>query len=213
MDLQFLHKFGTVLSNVRNMIRDRGYNVNELNTFIGSTSLETSGNFYRKAIQEQNSFAEAARFSFPLQVDCKDKVKKTYLWVLDRNFDYLKQKERMTSTDQIKAIYDSIESELESSHIIIAPTKCSPQAKKEINPRAELFIFDEMLIDLPRHVQVSKHSKVDVDDMKKYFGQSFNPKDLPLLPKTDPIAKWYAWPCDSIIFVDNPIMPKFRLVA
>lgn len=207
------------------MIRDRGYDVSELNSLIGNSALETSGNIYTRALEMQISLAEAARFSFTLNSTnssssssstsstSSTRPSKAKLWLLDRNFDLLKQKERMTSTDQIKSIYDFIEAEPDCSHIILATTKCSPQAKKELNANAELFIFDEMLIDLPRHIQVSKHTEVSLESVKAFFGQSFNQNDLPLLPSTDPVAKWYAWPIGTIIFVDNPIMPKFRLVS
>lgn len=207
MDVLYLHKLGLVFSNVRNMLRDRGYDVTELNACIGQTTLETAGLLYKRSRILESSLAEAGRFVVIKQ------SKKTYLWLLDRNYDLAKLKERMTSTDQIKAIYDLIDAEPLHTHLVVVPTKCSPQAKKEMHSCAEFFIFDELLIDLPRHVLVSEHSLVTEEQLKKYLGDSFQQQDLPILPLSDPIRKWYGWAKGSLVFINNPIMPKFKIVC
>ena len=209
MDIQFLHKLGLVVSNIRNLLLDRGYDVTELNSVVSSDTLETAGLLYQRSKTLDCSLAEAARF----QVKKLATQQRARIWLLDRNYDVSKLKERMTSTDQIKSIYDAIASDPDTVHIVVTPTKCSPQAKKELPVNAEIFIFDELLIDLPRHVQVSRHSQVTEQDLQRYLGKSFQKGDLPLLPTSDPMARWYAWPKGSIIFIDNPVMPKFRIVS
>lgn len=211
MDTTYLYRLGTVAKNLRNIIRDRGYTC-ELD-LITDDAFETAGLLYRRSMQTKLSLGTS------LRTIVKHKTLDKYLciWPVDRNYDPLKLRERMTSTDQIKAINEDIAAlklrPETCSHIVVCPTKCSPQARKEILACCEVFLFDQLLIDLPRHVQVSPHKVISEALLKEFLGKSVVAKDLPRITQSDPIAKWYAWPVGTIIYVDNPVMPKFRIVS
>lgn len=209
MDLIFLNRFGLVYKNFTSLLKDRNYDTREMEALIGQSGTETAGNIYTKSILQNCSLAEATRFT----VSSSSNKKGIKIWMLDRNFDFMKQRERMTSTDQVKNVFKEIESDLFNAHIIVCPVKCSPQAKKELPMNSEYFIFDELLIDLPRHVLVSKHTPISLESAKTYLGINLRAEDLPSIPQSDPIAKWYGWPQNTILFIDNPVLPKFRLVV
>ena len=207
MDINYLYKFGLVLKNLRNLLCDRGYETLELDQFIKDDEpIETFSEVYAKAKKLKISFSDALKFEFAKPGSTIS------IWFIDRNYDQAKLRERMTSTDQIKAVNEEIEKCSSNYNIIVCASKCSPQAKKEVSSKAQLFIFDELLIDLPRHILVSRHSIVEASEAKKYLG-SFDPKDLPRILLTDPVAKWYNWSINQIVFIDNPIMPKFKIVS
>lgn len=209
MDLTFLNRLGLVFKNLTCLLKDRNYDTSEMDALVGQCGLETAGRIYVHSKRLGCSLAEATRFT----VASKKTYKGIKIWILDRNFDFLKQKERMTSTDQIKSVISEIEADDFNGHIIVCPTKCSPQAKKELPLNSEYFIFDELLIDLPRHVLVSKHTPVSLDAAKSFLGENLIPEDLPRIPRSDPIAKWYDWPQNTLLFIDNPVLPKFRIVV
>lgn len=202
MDLNFLYKLGLSYKNALFMIRDRGYDVSL--PLIDMEPLEIAGHFYAIAIQEKKSLSSVMRSSFRRQNG------QVTLWCLDRNYDLAKCRDKMISTDQIKSLADQLSDDEDS--IVLSPFKLSPQAKKE-SLNAEIFLFDDLLIRLPEHDLVVKHTKITVEDARCVLGQSFDPTHLPILPANDPIARWYKFDKGSIIYIQNPVMPTFRIVC
>jgi DNA-directed RNA polymerase subunit H (RpoH/RPB5) len=206
MDINYLYKFGLVVKNLRNLLKDRKFDTTKLDVIVKDDPLETFSKVYSKAQKDKCSLSDALKLDFFNGTSLS-------IWFIDRNYDQTKLRERMTSTDQIKAVNEEIEKNSSTYNIILCASKCSPQAKKEVSVKAQLFIFDELLIDLPRHILVSKHTVVQPEKAKEYLGQSFEPKDLPRILLSDPIVKWYNYKLNDIIFIDNPSMPKFKIVS
>ena len=204
MDTAFLYRLGRANINIVNMLRDRGYIIE--NAF--TDPYELAGHYYVKASNEKTSLAEAAK-----RVYRHKDGHYTSVWCLDRNYDIAKCRERMVSTDQIKAVNDLIEScDDAQCHIILSPNKLSPQAKKEAL-QGELFLFDDLMVDLPRHELVVPHTIVTEEAVKKVLGQTLRVDDLPRLSITDPIARWYGFKRGSIVYIDNPSIKTFRIVS
>jgi len=202
MDLLFLTRFGKALCNVRNMLRDRGYVVDQ----TISEPLQIIGSLYNTSKSKKCSLSESAQQTF-LHPQ-KDPVT---VRVFDRNYDTAKCKDRMISTDQVKMMQDIIGASTCKNHIVLSPNKLSPQAKKEPLD-AELFLFDDLLIDLPRHNLVLHHKVVDAKTAKELLGPTIRLDDLPILELTDPVTRWYKFQKDSVVFIDNPVMPCWRIV-
>lgn len=202
MDTLYLYRFGRAIINAQRMLRDRGYTVD-----ICDEPYALAGALYSKAAVEKTSLAEAAKTSYKHRDGHS-----LSLWCLDRNYDISKSRERMVSTDQIKAMNEAIGSCTSMKHIVLSPNKLSPQAKKE-QLDAELFLFDELMVDLPRHELVVPHKLVSEATVKSVLGQALNIRDLPPLPTSDPVARWYAFPKGSVVFVDNPSIKTFRIVC
>ena len=202
MDLNFLYKLGLSYKNALFMIRDRGYDVTS--KLIDMEPLEIAGHFYAIAVQEHKSLSSVMRSSF------RSATGQITLWCLDRNYDLAKGRDKMISTDQIKSIADQLSDDEDS--IVLSPFKLSPQAKKE-SLNAEIFLFDDLLIRLPEHDLVVKHSKISLEQAQSVLGLSFDPQHLPVLPSSDPVARWYKFEKGSIVYIQNPVMPTFRLVC
>ena len=125
----------------------------------------------------------------------------------DRNYDYQKRKEKMISTDQIK--------ELSSMNIIlILPYKLSPQAKKEIQKAKdlELFTFDDLIFDIPRHTLYMKHEVIDQQTFEIETGYRQKPNDLPKILRTDAVVRWFGFREGSIVKIHRPEGYIFRII-
>jgi DNA-directed RNA polymerase subunit H (RpoH/RPB5) len=205
MDISFLHRLGTAYKNVITLIGDRGYDISNVVQF--DDPLEWSGWLYNKAKAQKCSLGEAMKQSF------KGKRGTLTLCCIDKNYDIAKAKERMVSMDQIKSFRDMIESHSTPDHrwILLVPFKLSPQAKKETID-AQIYMFDELLINIPKHDLVVPHIVVSEENVKKILGQTLNISDLPILPTDDPVSKWYDFQAGQIVFIKNPTMPSFRIV-
>lgn len=225
MDSTYLYGLGLALKNACNMLRDRGYvpvsgvlsysTTSPGGTVAGATPYDISGAVYARSIAAECSLGESSRCTF----ECGSKT--IMLWCFDRNYDTVKGRDRMISTDQVKALQDLLCSAGAATgstvghtveHIVLSPTKLSPQAKKE-RLDAELFLFDELLIDIPRHELVVPHRVVTETAVKSVLGTTLKTSDLPVMLRTDAMARWYNWPIGTLVFLDNPEVPSYRIVS
>jgi DNA-directed RNA polymerase I, II, and III subunit RPABC1 len=193
MDEQFLYAFGLVKVNSLRLMHDRGFPVDERRFWTPYQMME---DLYARAMASGKSLAEEATESFgPV----------TTVFI-DRNYDYQKRKEKMISTDQIK--------ELASNILLIVPYKLSPQAKKEIqkNKEIELFTFDDLVFDIPRHVLYMKHEVVPVHVFEAETGYRQKPNDLPKMLRTDAVARWFGFREGSIVKIHRPEGYVFRTI-
>ena len=209
MDSLFLYRFAQSLRNVYRMLLDRGYQVDP--GLASVPIFELASELYKRAIDSNQSLGQSVHQVFTAPTSRS----KCHIWSLDRNYDILRSRERMISTDQIKTLLEQIHETDADIHMVMSPNKLSPQAKKELyntDRDIQLFLFDDLCIDLPRHELVLRHTVVSDHHLKSVLGAPGNANDLPVLPKEDPIARWYNFQINSIIFVDNPVMPTFRIV-
>jgi len=190
--------------NMGRLLKDRGHEV-KTTFFEKDDPLEAAGALYTIAKNKNCSLGEAMRVTVPT------KDSDICLWLLDRNYDASKQRDRMISTEQVKYLCDVMNSD--DHNIVISPNKLSPQARKEMPKWAELFLFDDLLIDLPRHILSVKHSVVTLQQARAVLGQTLSASDLPLLLQSDPMVRWHNWPVGSIVFLKNPVMNTFRVVV
>jgi len=203
MDIAYLQKLGQVVRNAHRMLQDRGYQV----THANSDPLKIACEAYKLSVENKVSLSEALNATFTAPDG-----RRADLRVLDRNYDFVKNRDRMISTDQIKSCIQ--EAAPGRITVVVCPNKLSPLAKKELlGPNIDLFLFDELLIDLPRHELVVPHTIVTPDHVKDCLGTRMNPSDLPVLSQSDPVAKWFRFPKGTIVKVCNPVMPAWRCVV
>lgn len=207
MDVSFLTRFGRSVINVGRMIRDRGYVLKSGSDFSTyDDALQVVGLLYKKS--GNCSLADSVRSVYEKPNGL------LMLWCFDRNYDTARNRERMISTDQVKALQELISKASPATHIVISPNKLSPQAKKELlaSP-VEIFLFEELMIELPKHELVMKHTVVTEAHVRSVLGQALRLEDLPLLPTSDPMAKWLGLKPGQLVFIDNPVMMSWRLVC
>jgi DNA-directed RNA polymerase subunit H (RpoH/RPB5) len=245
MDLSFLRAFETAIRNAVALLRDRGYDVDLLTAGPeghhgpegpkGPKGPEGPvplvGTLVEHAKKHGKSMAECLgllfqqchgggpggpRTSWPAVPIFRGPHRASLaLWALDRNWDIPKARDRMISTDQIKALGVAMKAySADVIHMVLCPAKLSFQARKEAGAlRAhEFWLFDDLLIDLPRHELVLPHKVISEEALKAYLGPTIRAEDLPVLPKDDPMARWLGLAVGTIVFLDRPDMPSFRVV-
>ena len=219
MDQSYLYRFGLSINNLGHLLQDRGYNVTTVdatnatsaatNAATGSIftddPFKTMGRIYAIAKSKQCSLGEAVRSTF-----LHSSRPTLSIWCLDRNYDSVRQRDRMISTEQVKYLCDVMNSE--NTNIVLSPNKLSPQARKEMPKHAELFLFEDLFIDLPRHVLCVEHQVITLEKLRSVLGETMQSSDLPVLLPTDPMVRWYGWAAGTIVFLKNPVMNSFRCV-
>lgn len=199
MDMSYLMRFAKALENCHCMLQDRGFTVPSVN------GLELLGQFYASAMSRRTTLAEASSMAYAFPNG------NVFIWVFDRNYDSVRMRDRMISTDQVKTMNDMVRHK-PGTHIVLSPNKLSPQAKKERSD-AQVFLFDDLMINLPKHELVPKHIPVTKDHVLAVLGSVLNVNDLPVLLKTDPIVRWYNFKKGTLVKIENPMMPSYRIVA
>ena len=207
MDLTFLQRLGKALQNAHTMLRSRGLSQTS-GLVLPDEPLAIAGLLYTKAKELKCSLGHAARSTWTSGPTGPS----TGLWVIDRNFDVAKSRERMTSTDQVKALQECLSEASYDTNIVLVPMKLSPQAKKE-NLHADVFLFDDLLIDLTKHEWSIPHVPVSLAEARMVLGAALEPSDLPVLPLADPMARWYGLCAGTIVRIDNPTIVSYRVVA
>lgn len=202
MDEQFLYTFGLVKKNTLKMMMDRNFIVQK--DLIDLEPCEIAFEMYKKAKSLGISLAEAATETF-----VNEYANTKQVIFADRNYDFAKRRDKMISTDQIKEIMN-----LEISCIVVLPFKMSPQAKKESQKvtNIELFTFEELIIDIPRHFMYMKHTLVSEQDFMRKTGKQQRPQDLPKMLRTDAVAKWFGFQSGSILEIERPEGKIFRYI-
>lgn len=203
MDITFARTFGVVYQHVMAMARDRGFEVHDLPV----DPLAVMAQLYLKSKASGQSMAQEASGCL---AHSSDAARSLGIWFLDRNYDTVKGRERMISTDQIKAMHPLLAASAASEHVIVSPNKLSPQAKRE---SIQVMAFDDLLIDLPRHCLSLPHKLVTMEQMRSVLGHAVEPSQLPWLPQHDPVARWLGLKPGQVVFIDRPDMPSFRVVT
>ncbi len=187
MDESFLYTLGLVKRNTYFLLQSRGIPTRDPDDPITEVS-----RLYTISKTRGLSLAEAASESFS-----SGSTGSLSVIFLDRNYDPGKRKEKMIGTDQIKALVS-----LPEPKLIIAPTKLSPQAKKEA-VGLKLFLFDQLLINLPNHIYVFPHRAIAKAATDEY----------PQISESDPIVQWYGFPKGTVIEITRADGPTYRVVA
>lgn len=206
MDLTFLQRLGKALKNAHVMLRSRGLR-QSTGLVLPDEPMAIAGMLYVKAKEAKASLGHVASSSWATADGHT-----LGLWVIDRNYDVAKSRERMTSTDQVKGLQETLSSSDQESHIVLVPMKLSPQAKKE-TLNADVFLFDDLLIDLTKHEWAIPHVPVSLTLAREFLGGALEPSDLPVLPLSDPMARWFGFAAGTIVRIDNPTMVSYRIVA
>ena len=214
MDQSYLYKFGLAVNNLGRLLKDRGYCIEDV-SFFGDDPLKTVGHIHKIAKSRNCSLGEAVRRTFGKvgQVGSrggKASLPSLSIWCLDRNYDASRQRDRMISTEQVKYLCDVMDPD--DINLVLSPNKLSPQARKEMPKHAELFLFEDLFIDLPRHSLCVQHDVITIEKLRTVLGETMQSTDLPLLLKSDPMVRWYGWPKGTIVFLKNPVMNSFRIV-
>lgn len=208
MDESFLNLTGLAKANTLKMMRDRGAELRDP-ARADMEPLDIAALLYASAQRMNVSLAQAATETFFRSDDGTEMA--TVVFV-DRNYDFVKRKEKMVSTDQIKQVFH--ERRVAGKLLVVLPFKLSPQARKEAARvgHVELLCYDDLVYDIPRHCLYMPHEEVDDDTFRAETGGKQRAEDLPKMLRTDAVARWFGWPSGTLVRIRRPEGHVYRVV-
>jgi DNA-directed RNA polymerases I, II, and III subunit RPABC1 len=222
MNLDFLTQCGKVKRTSVEMMKDRGYDVTDELWILDeqksdlSISLVYLKKSATKGVSLCTSFSKVYYLlpqekSSNLQ-EAKDSIA---VYFLDRNFDEVKQRDKMVSTEQFKSVLREYSKQKANKCLLIVVTKLSPQARKEASrSNLGIMLHDELKFNVSRHCMVPKHTGISKEDAAIFFdSRKLSPHQLPLLRESDPIAKYYGYPKGTLVQIERPGWIVYRVVG
>jgi DNA-directed RNA polymerase subunit H (RpoH/RPB5) len=92
-------------------------------------------------------------------------------------------------------------------HKILIINDINPKVKNDILEygNIEIFIKDELMINIIDHILVPKHSILSEDEKTHFFEEYYvKPKDLPRILVNDPISRYYYAKVGDIMRIERP---------
>jgi len=217
MNIDFLTQCGRVKRTSVEMMRDRGYNIDDEVWVLDvkRNDLSISLVFLKKAAERGISLCSSFSSLYRAMPGQADIPLCLAVHFLDRNFDENKQRDKMVSTEQFKAILREYSKQSANKCLLIVPTKLSPQARKEAS-RSNLGIMhhDELKFNVARHCMVPKHTAVSKEDAAVFYeSRKIDMHQLPLLRESDPVAKYYGYAKGTLVRVERPGWTVYRVVG
>jgi DNA-directed RNA polymerase I, II, and III subunit RPABC1 len=199
------------------MMKDRGYNVTDEEWILDSlkTDLSISLTFLKKSAELGVSLCSSLnKVYYTAGTDTNEKSSLA-VYFLDRNFDVVRQRDKMVSTEQFKIVLREYSKQRANRCLLIVPTKLSPQARKEASrSNLGIMLHEELLFNVSRHCMVPKHTEISNEDAAIFFkSRKIDPHQLPLLRESDPIAKYYGYVKGTLVKIDRPGWTVYRIVG
>lgn len=166
------------------MLEDRGYIISEEDKNIGF------GEFVSKL--EEDKINLEAKHS-------KSDVKMVYV-------NYILESKSFSKKDLValKVMIDENYGTKEMAVLIIVPEKPTPQISKELQNDEykgyEVFLTKSLLFNITKHILVPKHVLATDKEIEELLEQyKVTKSQLPRLPPTDPVAKYYGFKNGDIV--------------
>jgi DNA-directed RNA polymerase subunit H (RpoH/RPB5) len=194
------------------MMNDRGYDLPENEKDLHLKSDLSVGALYL-------TIAKNAQCSIALAMSCTYVKDETSILVLflDNNYDEGKKREKMVSTDQVKAGIQLWKNSFESSNkcIFVCPGKLSPDAKKEVSiPNLITLSHEFLFFPIGRHIMVPPHKALTKNECEMFeLSRKLLACQLPQIKISDPVSLYYGFELGSIIKISRPGWEVHRVVA
>jgi DNA-directed RNA polymerase I, II, and III subunit RPABC1 len=214
MNIDFLSQCGRVKKTSVQMMKDRGYDVNDEEWVLDplKTDISISLTFLKKSADLSISLCS----SFNKVYYTIDNEKSSLaVYFLDRNFDMVRQRDKMVSTEQFKSVLREYSKQRANRCLLIVPTKLSPQARKEASrSNLGIMLHEELSFNVSTHCMVPKHTEISKHDAEIFFeSRKLDPHQLPLLRESDPIAKYYGYTKGTLVKIERPGWTVYRVVG
>jgi len=86
--------------------------------------------------------------------------------------------------------------------IIIYDDAITPSAKVAITRKMQLFHVSELAFNITRHKLVPRHRLASPEETQAILRKfRVTREQLPRIPVTDPVIKYYGFPCDSLVII------------
>lgn len=106
----------------------------------------------------------------------------------------------------VKRIRSLIEAHEGVMIVVVSLDGITPFAKRELlgNDRIQIFLARELVHNVTHHSLVPKHEALSDDEVES-VSERYNilPNHWMILPQTDPVARYYAWPVGTIVRIER----------
>lgn len=129
---------------------------------------------------------------------------------VDPNFDESKKREKMVSTDQVKAAIALWRADFGDCPrcILVSPSRLSPDAKKEVAAeRASLTLLTHDFLTFPvgRHVLTPPHYALSEAEASTFLrARKLNREQLPQLKAADAVSMYYGYSPGTVVRITRP---------
>lgn len=166
-----------ILSNIKDMLKDRGYRENIILT--------------------DNNISYGPYNSVNKQI--KIYILRNYLnnsGIYDFNISNFERKILMED-----CLKDIILSNNNSIKIILVVPKEFPTKSILLNDISRIVVFSELELsfNITKNIYVPKHKKLNSEERNMFLSKTIKKYDLPSMTKEDPVCKWYDYEKDDII--------------
>ena len=141
----------------------------------------------------------------------------THVVYLQRNYNTIKSKEKMTSSDHLKAILTDCEEAGMKHVILIVPTKLSHDAREEVSRQGtmhvEVLLHSQMLFPVSKHVLVPHHVRLTEAEAKDLLStRGISREQLPCIKTSDPVAQYFGYKVGDIVASHVGHWRRYRVV-
>ena len=131
-----------------------------------------------------------------------------YNLVLDDKSKYIIKflMNKLTTINKSSGILDFLDSNFENNFLLVVPD-ISSKVKKELQnkyKKSEVFMENELLIDLMSHILVPKQYKLNVDTEKFLRDRNSTKKNFPSIKLNDPMSRYLNLKEGDIIRIIRP---------
>lgn len=108
-------------------------------------------------------------------------------------------REERTGVKTVRSILDQYP---DASLLVIAIDGATPFTRREMAKCAHVHFFHakELLHNITRHALVPRHEVVPPDEVEQIKARyCVTDEQWPVIFTTDPVARWFAWPPDTIV--------------
>lgn len=188
-------KIPRILKHLKLMMKDRGYDY----------PFDETTDFINGAIERGCSIGEF------LSVTLEKKNNEVHVAFVDPVFDFVRDREIMTSRPQLWGAIKPIET------IVIVFAKLSPDAnkfsatmKKKVSV---LFAPTALAFPISQHVLIYKHELLSADEEADFEKtHQIKKEQLPILRFNDPVRVWYGWPKGGVVRIERPVGNVWRFI-
>jgi DNA-directed RNA polymerase subunit H (RpoH/RPB5) len=194
----YLSRLPTALANIDKLLQSRGFPGHPL-------ASARVPDLFRLCKAQNSSLGKV------LSVTVKKSGAELRVGWIDPVFDLAKGREVMTSAYQLHgAIAKGVQS------LIVSYARLSPDAVKEslMLKNAQVMTFAQLAIQISDHVLIPRHVALSETEAESFeTSRGVKRGQLPILQLDDPVTAWYDWRKGTIIRVDRPQGPYWRVVA
>ena len=195
------------------MMQDRGFEIPEQEKELQERGDLSVGAIYLAIAKEAQCSLAYSMSSTYLRADGESIL----VLFMDNNYDEGKKREKMVSTDQVKAGIQLWKNSFSGCKkcIFVCPGKLSPDAKKEVSiPYLTTMTHEFLYFPVARHVMVPPHRALTKEEAKLFeTSRKLVAAQLPQLKIGDPVSLYYGFDLGSIIRISRPGWEVHRVVA